>query len=103
MHSKKTGQTDDYKRIDNFGKANRPSTPVKGIIFGQYGNAAADEINIKYEQAAIIKQNQKLQAANKNPTNTRARELAAQAQIQKSMEADYASQSKFKLKRFTNV
>ena len=69
MHTKKHGQ--DFKKVveqdKQFGKANRPSTPVKGIIFGQYGNAAAEQINSKYEQAAIMKQNQKQQAANKNP------------------------------------
>ena len=45
MHSKKAGQTDNYKKVveqdKKFGKANRPGTPVKGIIFGHYGNEAA--------------------------------------------------------------
>ena len=51
MHTKKHGQ-DFKKHVEQdkqFGKANRPSTPVKGIIFGQYGNAAAEQINSKYE------------------------------------------------------
>jgi hypothetical protein len=38
-----------------YGKGNRPSTPVKGIISGDYGNMATDEINMKYEYAAEIK------------------------------------------------
>ena len=40
-----------------YGKGNRPSTPVKGIISGEYGNMAADEINTKYEYAAANKKN----------------------------------------------
>ena len=39
----------------------------------------------------------------KNPQNTRARELAAQHIIQKTLESEMQGQSKFKLKRFTNV
>ena len=35
-----------------YGKGNRPSTPVKGIISGEYGNIAAEEINMKYDYAA---------------------------------------------------
>ena len=60
MHSKKAGQTDNYKKVENYGKANRPGTPVKGIIFGHYGNEAAVQIDQKYEQAAEMKKNQKL-------------------------------------------
>ena len=36
----------------SYGKCNRPSTPVKGIISGEYGNIAAEEINMKYDYAA---------------------------------------------------
>jgi|TARA_B110001450_G_C17533313_1_gene445522 hypothetical protein len=46
-----------------YGKGNRPSTPVKGIISGTYGNIAATEIDQKYEYAAAMKK----QNVNKNP------------------------------------
>lgn len=34
---------------------NRPQTPVKGIICGNYGNEAAIDITNKYESAANAK------------------------------------------------
>ena len=52
---------------------------MKGIIFGQYGNEAAKEIDKKYEAAALHKENKKKTDLLKNPQNTRARELAAMA------------------------
>ena len=36
----------------SFGKANRPQTPVKGIIQHDFGTAAADALNNKYEMEA---------------------------------------------------
>ena len=32
----------------SFGKKNRPQTPVKGIIQGDYGTAAAEDISAHY-------------------------------------------------------
>jgi hypothetical protein len=43
----KQGNT-DHLRQDLYGKKNRPQTPVKGIIWGNYGNDAATEITDKY-------------------------------------------------------
>ena len=44
---------------DSYGRANRPSTPIQGIISNTYANIAADEVNYKYEVAAKNYQVQK--------------------------------------------
>ena len=56
---------------DTFGRANRPSTPIQGIISNTYANIAADEVNQKYELAA---KNYKVQNRQKLvPGDTKAR------------------------------
>ena len=59
----------------SFGKKNRPQTPVKGIISGDYGNQAEKEIVNKYTNLAEEKITKKQV---QNVGNTRARQLAAE-------------------------
>ena len=33
-----------------FGKANRPSTPIQGVISNNYANIAAQEVTERYDQ-----------------------------------------------------
>lgn len=83
--------TDYLKAIDRngaYGKGNRPSTPVKGIISGTYGNMAASEIDQKYEIAAQMKKQNSRK--NPQPSTTKARQLAAQ-HVQAKAQLSYAN------------
>jgi hypothetical protein len=85
---------------NTFGKANRPSTPIQGVISFTYANMAEQEIHDKYEVVSkMVKDSRRVQPT---PGNTRARELARQ-HIMSEQEKKLASQERFKLKRFTKV
>lgn len=44
-----------------FGKANRPSTPIKGVLSNNFGNVAAKDLTDQYEVQQIhMKQNKGL-------------------------------------------
>lgn len=84
-----------------FGKANRPSTPIQGVISNNYANIAEQEVSEKYDQ--YLKANRD---AKKNkrivPADTRARQLAAQYLNEQKMKAE-GDEKRFKMKRFNNI
>ena len=59
-----------------FGKANRPSTPIQGVISFTYANMAEQELSEKYNYVSKMAQHSRHQKP--VPGNTRARELAMQ-------------------------
>ena len=87
-------------QVATFGKANRPSTPIQGIISFTYANMAEQEIHDKYEHVSKMAKDSR--HSKPVPGNTRARELAAQ-HVQTEQERRLVSQERFKLKRFTKV
>ena len=57
-----------------FGKANRPSTPIQGVISFTYANMAEQDLSEKYDQ--VTKLARESRNAKPVPRNTRARDLA---------------------------
>ena len=43
------GNTTQSGVMNGFGKANRPSTPIKGVLSNNFGNEAEKEITGQYE------------------------------------------------------
>ena len=88
-------------RDATFGKANRPSTPIQGVISFTYANMAEQEQNEKYEfNSKLAKESRHQKPV---PGNTRARELAKQHIMSERERQQLSLQDKFKLRRFTNV
>ena len=87
--------------INKFGKANRPQTPVRGIISGDYANQAEIDLKEKYLQVAAERKEKR-----KNPMlnvpNTRARELAA-IHLKNYQSGHNSPIDNFRLKRFDKV
>jgi len=83
-----------------FGKANRPSTPIQGVINNSYANTAAEERGQVYEvfgNHQMKKQTQKLSHG-----NTRAQQMAAEFN-RKQLEHALRAEKIFKMKRFDKV
>lgn len=82
------------------GKANRPSTPIQGVISFTYANMAEMELKENYNvlsKAAKDSRHSKPVAG-----STRARDLAAQ-HIKTQKEKMLSTKEDFKLRRFANV
>jgi len=58
--------------LDGFGRANRPSTPIKGVLSNNFGNAAEKEITGQYEVFQFHTKNLKNQQKVNNIGQTRA-------------------------------
>ena len=82
-----------------FGRANRPSTPIKGVICGDYELAAENLFKEKAEAHASMKRNKSLARAK----GTKAQELAAVRAQQKIRVPDLNATEVFKMKKFTSV
>jgi hypothetical protein len=82
-----------------FGKPNRPSTPINGIISNYYGETAQNEIVEKYNLSYEIKKNVK---GMPKPKETKAHEKAVEyTKMKQTTTAE--DKPAFKLKRFQNV
>ena len=86
-----------------YGKANRPQTPVKGIIFNQYGENATQQLQSKYKDLKDYKKQF-------SPVNNKFDIKYTKAQMKhdeyirtQSMFHLTGNQPQFKLKRFMNV
>ena len=84
-----------------FGKANRPSTPIQGVISNNYANIAAQEVTERYD--LYLKANKDAKKAKRIlPANTRAGTLAAKYHNDQRIKNENEEQ-RFKMKRFGNV
>ena len=82
-----------------FGRKNRPSTPIQGVISMTYANMAEKDLEKKYSQ--VIKHN--VEKMRKHEIkNTRSRLLAAQ-HIQNSKRQDKSPIDGFKMRKFANI
>jgi hypothetical protein len=79
-----------------FGRANRPSTPIKGIICGDYETATAILFREKAEAFASLKRNKTTVRAK----GTKAQELCANMNKQKNKMPDLSIADAFKMKKF---
>ena len=78
-----------------FGKANRPSTPIQGIISNNYAANYAEEQELVEDKGR----------SSRPPIGgkmTRARELAIKNQQDKKSKIEY-EEKQFKMRRFANV
>ena len=88
-------------RDSTFGKANRPSTPIQGVISFTYANMAEQDLHEKYEYVSKLAKDSR--TTKPVPGNTRARELAMQHVMTEKEKKLLANQDQFKLRRFANV
>ena len=86
----------------SFGRANRPQTPVKGIILGAYGETAREQLQQRYAAMRAMSPNSQKHDIKFTKTALRREEFnkTMSAAFDK-MKAD--DQKLFKLKRFQNV
>ena len=82
------------------GRANRPSTPIQGVISFTYANMAEMELKENYDE--LTKNAIRSRGSKIIPGSTRARDLAKQ-HIQTQKDKMLQTNRGFKLKRFTNV
>ena len=105
MKTFQSNATTTHKRAQSttFGRANRPSTPIQGVISNTYANIAESDLMHKYE---VVQQQNEEFRKKKELKNTRARELAVQY-IMNSTRSKFAESQNptenFKMKRFANV
>ena len=81
-----------------YGKPNRPSTPIKGVVGNFFGELAEMEMNDKYSRAQMDPPYAKLVGPEKH---TKATMLAKEHVAKKGVEEKEVTQ--FKMKRFQNV
>ena len=84
-----------------FGKANRPSTPIQGVISQNYASHAENEISQRYD--AFMKANRDAKKAKRIvPGNTRARELQARYAEEQNFQRERDAK-KFTMRRFEGI
>jgi hypothetical protein len=83
-----------------FGKPNRPSTPINGVISNFYGESAENDQKVKYDVTYQVKKSFKpLPAAKETKAVQKAKEFKQTTKIQH----DSPDKKEFKLKRFQDV
>ncbi|CDW88730.1 UNKNOWN [Stylonychia lemnae] len=85
-----------------YGKANRPSTPIKAVVSGFYGDVAEQQILTRYE---VLKEQSKPVSLAYARNHTRGSQLAQDHMRETSTKDQFgtSTQNLFKMKKFQNV
>ena len=85
-----------------YGRANRPQTPIDGIISNNFGEGASDSLQARYANLKVFKKvnSPKCNGIEIRYTNAKTR---AEEFIKSKNSFDLSMPTEFKLKRFQNV